>query len=45
MLEFLVGWVSCAVSVLLVKCFINEEKRKNTYILKHEKRKEKRRKN
>ena len=22
--EFLVGWVSCAVSVLLVKCFINE---------------------
>ena len=24
MLEFLVGWVSCAISVLLVKCFINE---------------------
>ena len=24
MFEFLVGWVSCAVSVLLVKCFINE---------------------
>ena len=24
MFEFLIGWVSCAVSVLLVKCFINE---------------------
>ena len=24
MFEFLVGWVSCAISVLLVKCFINE---------------------